>query len=248
MIPITQFSIKLNKDITIKGEYEGDEDTKKVIIFSHGFGVKRDSRGMFTDIGNQLKNQYLLIKFDYVDIDDENNSTTVFPFSIQVKILKKIISFVKDKFSPTEINIIAHSMGCLITGLLDPKDIKKIILLAPPADSSYIRMKEYFTRRKGTVINELGRSKIERSDGTWTYIDADFWPEVKSIDPKKLYINLARNSNVTIIRTTNDKLINKQIFSHIRNILGITYYEIETNHNFEEEGRNKLLRIIKSLL
>lgn len=49
MIRLTQFSIKLD-EIDIKGEYEGNDEYGKVVVFSHGFGVKRDSWGMFNEL------------------------------------------------------------------------------------------------------------------------------------------------------------------------------------------------------
>jgi len=60
MTKLTQFEVKLDKKDVIKGEYEGDADSGRAIIFSHGFGVKRDSWGMFTKLGDLLKSNFLL--------------------------------------------------------------------------------------------------------------------------------------------------------------------------------------------
>lgn len=129
---LTAFTQKLISGIEIKGEYEGNAKSGKIIVFSHGFGVKRDSRGMFNEIGDFLKSKSLIIRFDYNDINKAENLVTVLPYSDQAKILKKVLRFVKDEFQPKEINIISHSMGCLVTGILSPRNIEKIILLSPP--------------------------------------------------------------------------------------------------------------------
>lgn len=59
-----------------------------IVIFSHGFGVGKDDRGLFTDIADSLKN-VKSVMFDYNDIDDEKKQMTVSPFSEQVKRLQK---------------------------------------------------------------------------------------------------------------------------------------------------------------
>lgn len=87
---VTQFEIQTEKGLTVKGEYEGNERTGKLIIFSHGFGVTRDSHGMFTEIGDELKSEYLVVKFDYTIVNKEENWTKVFPYSKQVEMLKAV--------------------------------------------------------------------------------------------------------------------------------------------------------------
>jgi hypothetical protein len=43
-----------------------------IVIFSHGFGVGKDDRGLFTDIADSLKNVESVM-FDYNDIDEAKN-------------------------------------------------------------------------------------------------------------------------------------------------------------------------------
>ena len=51
----------------------GNEKSGKVIIFSHGFGVDRTSKGKFTEFTNALKEDYLCITFDYNQFDSEGS-------------------------------------------------------------------------------------------------------------------------------------------------------------------------------
>jgi len=57
-------------------------------------------------------------------------------------------------------------------------------------------MKEYFSEREGTEINENGLSKIKRSDGKLTYVPENFWKEGVSINPQQLYLDLASKSKI----------------------------------------------------
>jgi len=61
-------------------EITGNVESGKVVFVSHGFGVQRDSRGMFIDIENVLKNDFLGIRFDYNEIQ-KNGNTQVASFS-----------------------------------------------------------------------------------------------------------------------------------------------------------------------
>ena len=43
---------------------------RSVVLFSHGFGVKKDARGMFTDIVQSLGSDYLPVMFDYNGVSE----------------------------------------------------------------------------------------------------------------------------------------------------------------------------------
>lgn len=71
----TNFFLKRTK---VKGEYWGNRETGNVLIFSHGFGVKRDSKGMFTQLAEMLKDKYLIVLFDYVDVKKRRKHCCLF--------------------------------------------------------------------------------------------------------------------------------------------------------------------------
>lgn len=245
---LTQFSIKIKNGITVNGEYEGNENSKKVVIFSHGFGVTRNSHGMFVEIGDLLKDNFIVVRFDYSIVNKEENWTKVYPYSIQVEMLKAVHSFVCNNFHPKETNIIASSMGCLITGLVLLPDIKKVILLASPITTPYQSLKTHFTKRPETIINEESTSIIKRSDGSITYVESDFWKEMKDINPVNLYKELIKNSEITFIRATADQIIKDTNYDEIENITGLKYFEIDGDHDFGGSARGKLLNIISVTL
>lgn len=236
------------KEGGVKGEYWGNEESGKVIIFSHGFGVKRDSRGMFTELAELLKDSYLAVLFDYVDVN-EDGSTTAYSFSKQAEKLKAVIKYVGKQFNPKEVDIIAHSQGCIIVGLVSPADIDKIVLVAGPTSAPGQRMKDYFSQRKGTEINKEGTSKIERSDGTTTLVPSEYWREASEVNPAEMYLRLSKKSKIYFIRALQDQVVVGEDYSLLEGDENIEFIELGGNHDFEGEDRkpflDKMIQILK---
>lgn len=245
---LTQFSIPLTEKITVHGEYEGNTDSKKAIIFAHGFGVKRDSWGMFNELGDRLKDEYLVVRFDFVEILTKENATKVYPLSIQAKMLEAVISYVKNDLQSTELYIIAHSQGCLVTGLLAPENIRKIALLASPVENSYQRFKQYFGSRKDTELNENGLSRIKRSDGSWTFIEFGFWNDLKTTEPVDLFKKLATKTNLYFVRAMQDHVLTDVEYDEIESTKNITYMELPGDHNFAGDARENWLSTMVSIV
>ena len=239
-----EFSIK---DTGVEGEYWGNRDSKKVVIFSHGFGVKRDSRGMFVELARLLEGDYLVVLFDFVTIDDQGN-TNVYAFSEQSKKLKSVIGFVKETFVPEEVNIVAHSQGCVITGITFSEVVDKAILLAGPITPFALKMKEHFSNREGTEINEQGVSTLKRSDGKLTFVHSDFWDEAKNVDPSRLYLRLLDVSDVYFIRALQDRLVVDEDYSLIQSDQRMNLIELDGSHDFEGENRDPLLNKVVKIL
>ena len=218
---------------------------KHIVIFSHGFGVKKDSRGMFSDIVSSLGDGIECVLFDYNIVDESANTITIRPFGEQKNILENIINETKTKNPNAVIDIIAHSQGCIITGLVNPTGIHKVILLAPPFDLKMQKLIELFKQRPGTEINFDGVSKLARNDGTVSIVYKDFWQEAKNINPVDVYSNLASSNDVTMVNANQDEILDKNNYVEIKNAEIIN---IDGNHNFNGEYRNTLLETIKSLM
>lgn len=239
-LSLIQFQLSLDK-IQTKGEYEGNADSGKVIIFSHGFGVKRDSWGMFNELGDRYKPDYLVVRFDYTRILPQENATQVYPLSVQAKMLEQVIAYIREKFKSTEIDIIAHSQGCLVTGILSPHNIHKVILLASPLLPTYHRMIAYFAKREESMIDEKGISRLKRSDGSWTLVGPDFWQEVKTINPIALYQKLAPKTELYCVRALRDEVILDTNVDDLKEIKKLHYLELKGDHNFAGEARQNWL-------
>lgn len=238
--------LKENPDEFLKGIHERMMEPKKhIVIFSHGFGVKKDSRGFFTDISSSLKD-IETVMFNYNEIDKEKKEIRVKQFSKQVVILKDIIENTKSSNPDSVIDIVCHSQGSIIAALAKPFGIRKIILIAPSFDKDIDRMLNIFKSRPGTVINMDGISKLDRADGSTTIIPPEYWTERKDIpNPVDLYNELAKQTALIIINANQDEVLGEVDSSKLENTEVIN---IDGDHNFKNEYRKKLLEILEDKL
>ncbi len=217
--------------LLIEGEYRG-QNSQKVVVFSHGFGVDRHGRGLFDDISKALEEEALVVLFDYSKVSEDRQETRIPSLSNQSRILDKVLRYVQSQFHPEEVDLIAHSQGCVVTGILSPDGISKIVLISSPLEPSYETMKTYFSARPETVINESGESRIKRSDGTVTIVQSDFWRDLNR-DPSFLYDHLASKTRMTLVLADNDQVIGEQNPSWLVDNPHIKVVELPGNHDFD---------------
>lgn len=237
----TEFTLK--EPVVVNGEYIGNEGSGKVLVFSHGFGVLRDSRGMFIQMAKLLKEDYLVVMFDYSEIDPDGNTTTQ-SFSVQARMLKSVLKFTREKFGTEKINVIAHSQGCIITGLVGDSNLDTVILMAAPVSPVGDKIKAYFSQRPETKINEKGVSTIKRSDGSITCIPASYWKDANTTVPSNLFAKMAKKSKVIFIRAKQDQVVTGEDYEVIKNNPDIEFIELKGNHDFSGYLRKPLLRNI----
>ncbi len=243
---LTPFSISLNNGLQIEGEYEGEIESKQAIIFVHGFGVERNARGLFTQLGDALKDDYLVVRFDLNKVLPTETSIKVYSLKTQAKILNEVVQHVRNKFKVETLKVIAHSQGSLVIGTLSPDDISQCVLISPPVESPYLEMKEYFSKRKGTKIDEKGNSLIQRADDSLTVVSKGYWQDVEKIKPVKLMAKLAKKTDLYLIKALNDEVIKNDDHTAIVKNKEITYLELPGDHNFSGGYRQSLLnRIVK---
>lgn len=69
------------------------QERAHTIIFSHGFGVKKDDRGLFSGpegIAESFQNENCeVVLFDYNQIDEEENTITTIPLHMRHKCWNK---------------------------------------------------------------------------------------------------------------------------------------------------------------
>ena len=210
----------------------------KKIVFSHGFGVRADARGMFTDIAAAFP-EYAPVMFDYNTLA-EDGGVVVSPIDKQVKMLEAHVVDI-DEASV----LIAHSQGCIVAALAALPRFRNIILLAPPTAMSMRRVIEKMKQRPGAEINLDGMSKYPRSDGTFTYLSKEYIKSLDGIDTAKIYAKLARRQNVTIIRATNDNVLGETNFD---NLSGIALIDIAADHDFTGDARSLLVGELRKIL
>lgn len=82
----------------IIGRITGNEQSDQILVFSHGFGVKSDSRGMFNLLVDTFKDKYLTVRFHYVIVDDITQETVASSYSEQTEKLLTVINKVQQKY------------------------------------------------------------------------------------------------------------------------------------------------------
>lgn len=213
---------------------------KGIIIFSHGFGVGKDDRGLFNDIALGLGSDFEAIMFSYNEVDELNNTITVKPLSKQAQMLNQQLESAAQKYPGAQINLICHSQGCVVAGIASPV-VDKIILLAPLMSLGFERIIKNFSSREGTVINLEGQSVLAHKDGSKTLIGTEYVKELKAINPTELYEFLAQKNELTIVCATADEVLGAASYEGIDNVRVVG---IKTDHNFTGEARIELVEVI----
>lgn len=207
------------------------------IVCSHGFGVRADDRGLFTDIAQGMPN-HTFITFDYNTVDADGN-ITVAPFGKQSNTLHN-----KIKEAENADTIIAHSQGCITASLTDLDGVERVIFLAPPAELNIETFMRTFDR-PGACIDLAGSSSIPRRDGTTTFVHKDYIDNISSIDIPQLYMQLANRVELIIIRATNDEILGKTQFNYLD---GVQIIDMPASHDFTGEFRLALIDNLRKIL
>lgn len=211
----------------------------KIAICSHGFAMRADSAGMFTDIAVEFPS-YDFKMFDYYDYQS-NGDHTVRSLDDQAKILQQQIDTAPDG----EIVLLCHSQGSTVAGLADLSRVSKVILLAPPIEISRRSLINRMRHRKGAKLNPYGISIIPRSDGTTMTIPVEYMDSVEAHDRMSLYQKMANAKPTIIVRATQDETLGLTDFSSLKNIQVI---DVMANHNFTKEGRDELIQALRGIL
>jgi hypothetical protein len=222
------------------------ETIPHVVVFSHGFGVRKEARGLFTAIAKALPNAKSVL-FDYSPINEASNTLTAKPLNEQALKLRKVINSARAENPGAIIDLVCHSQGCVVAGLVKPRGIRKVIMLTPPDKLSAEDMIERLSERMGVAIDPSVRTRLARTDGSTTVIHPEYWQSLAGIDPVKLYNRLAKFTALRIINARQDEVLGKVTFEGIDP--GISLVTLDGNHNFEdEESRKRILYILQKEL
>ncbi len=213
-----------------------------MILFSHGLGVEKTGRGLFTDISKAL--DVPCVMFDYNRIDVKNKSITISTIDKQVEQLTRQIKKIKGP-----VDLVCHSQGCSIAALIEnlPKNVTSVLFLAPISTMTSQNIMDMFKNRDDTIISRTGSSVLSRQDGSKTIVPPTYWTSLDAVgDVDELYAKLAQKVPLTIIIAGNDELLGNTIYSRTEE-----FAEIHTmkgaDHNFSGLSRKKLLKIFTQL-
>ncbi len=206
----------------------------KTLVFSHGFGVKADSNGLFTQIAAAFPH-YKTVLFDY-NTDLGNGTIELASLTDQAQKLQDRINA-----QSGEVIIVAHSQGCVVAGLADLNTVSKVILLAPPVEMNAERLANKLLKRPGAEINLDGVSKLPRSDGTTTLIPKAYIDSIESVNPIEIYTQIASKVETIIVRSTEDEILG---LTNVNEVPNAKHIDIKANHNFTGTARDELISIL----
>ncbi len=213
-----------------------------VIIYSHGFGVRKDDRGLFTDIAEQFPNARRIM-FDYNPVNEKSNTVTSKPLDDQALKLRKMINNARLDYPNSIIDLVCHSQGCVIAGLVKPRDIRKIIMITPPDEISEASMTAWLNKAMDIEIDTSVRTRLSRGDGSTTVVHPEYWQSLAGVHPVKLYNLLARVTALRMISAKQDDVLGETAFEGIDP--SISHVRLEGNHSFDDpESRKRLLWIL----
>lgn len=214
---------------------------KSIIIYSHGFGVQKTDRGLFTDIADTFPD-IEHIMFDYNQVDEQDNSLTVAPFYVQKQKLADAISNVRASNPGATIDLITHSQGCVIAALLNPDGIRRSIFTAPPSEVSTEGMLKAFGQREGAKVDINGLTSFPRRDGSTTIVPPEYWQSIKDVHAVELYNQFAKITELTIVNANQDEVLQVKDFSELKD--NVKVVDLDANHDFTGEYRPALIQAI----
>jgi hypothetical protein len=220
--------------------------TPHIVIYSHGFGVRKTDRGLFTAIAKALP-EAESVMFDYNPINEKANTLTAKPLNEQVQKLRKVINTTRAEYPGAVIDLVCHSQGCVVAAVLKPRHIRKVIMLTPPDDVSQAVLIDQLSANREEPIDVTARTRLQRADGSTTVIHPDYWQSFEGVYPVKLYNRLAKFTALRIINARQDEILSNATFEGLNP--DVSTVTLEGSHNFEDEAsRQRMLYILQKEL
>lgn len=221
------------------------EDKKHIAIYSHGFGVRKDDKGLLTNIADRLP-EVESILFGYFDIDEEKKTLTIRPISVQAEMLNEVINKAKKDNPDAIIDLICHSQGTVVAAVAKPQGIRKVILLAPVFDMGIQRTLDRYEKEPDAKIDINGVSVLPPSCGLDRFIPADYWSDRAKLNPIESYNSFSKDTELIVINANQDQVLPKCDTSELSE--DIEVINLDGDHNFNSEAREHLIEVIRKKL
>jgi pimeloyl-ACP methyl ester carboxylesterase len=228
-------SIQLFGGVTLEFEL-----APNMVVFSHGFGVRRDGRGMFTEIAQNLPKGYGYVLFDYYEVDEQQHTVRITDFAEQTERLKEVLEWTSAQKGVESVSLIAHSMGCIVAALAHLGSLDKLILLAPPTSIGE-RTRKHFTTKKGAEKHD-DMWVVPCNDGTISIIPESLFDQYETVHAETALLELADERPYKLIVAGSDGVVTDADYSRLAQHSNVQYVELaKANHDFEGSARPLLL-------
>jgi len=226
--------------------YKKYMSTKKhIVIYSHGFGVRKDDNGLLSDIAEHLP-EVESILFDYYDLNEANNELLICPTSHQVNKLNQIINGIRTISPEAVIDLIAHSQGTIVAAMAKPSGIRKFIMLAPVFDMGLERTLFRYRAKPDAQVDINGTSIISYSRGITRIIPKEYWQERINIKPFVEYNVFSEKTEIIVIEAKQDELVPKVDLKELDKRIKVM--QLEGDHGFHVPNRELLINTIRELI
>ena len=214
-----------------------------MVVFSHGFGVDRTSRGLFTDIVKALPPDYGYVLFDYNDIDADGKNIHLSTLQDQQRLLRSIIARLSEQTDVIDISLVAHSMGCVVAALAEPPELKQVVMLAPPLAIGE-QTRAYFTSKPGAK-REGDLWIVPRSDGSTSYIPDALFDELAATQALSALLEYAAVQPFELLIAADDEVLGDVDYNDLALHEAVTAMTIdEADHNFSGASRHTTIAAI----
>jgi len=214
-----------------------------MVVFSHGFGVRRDGRGMFTQIAEALPEGVGYVLFDYNDIDDDNHTVRIMDLVEQTGRLQKVLAWTRDRPGVKSLSLVAHSMGCIVTALTQPTELAKVIFLAPPTSIGE-RTRKYFTTKKGAEKHD-DMWVVPRNDGTVSVVPETFFDQYEQVDAMQVLLDFVAYQPLELVVAAADEVLQDADYEPFAGHPNVQLVNIAgASHDFAGNARNLLITTV----
>lgn len=226
-----------------------DGKVKATVIMVHGFGTnKHETAVYFDDVSTSLvDNNFRVVRFDFSGYGKSEGKQEDACYSKHIVDLHTIIDHIKSNY-PDPIHIFSQSMGCFVTALASPSNIAKTIMTGlPNADTQMIidRVVERFGTRPGAKLDLGGVSLLPRSTGKIQKIGAQFWRDIKDLDPTKITSDYSKKTELLVVHWDNDEIIGKESLEQYDAIPSVKALWLPGNHSVTDPAdRQNFIKIM----
>lgn len=238
---MSQFEITLSDTSRIRGEYRAGSH---VVVFSHGFDVRRDSKGLFSDIAHSLPEHFGFVLFDYHDY--RGDTEYLHTLSEQAAILHQVVAWTKANLHPLELHLVAHSMGCTVASYAAEPSFSSVTYLAPPIHSGS-GLRRFFTTHPGLITHSGHSFTVARRSGKTTHVTEAFLSEFESAQPEMFLRRYAASKPLSIIAAKEDRFMPPSIYDSLRK-QHLAVEVIPGDHNFSDTARAGVCSAVVSKL
>ncbi|MGH7240836.1 MAG: alpha/beta hydrolase [Candidatus Saccharimonadales bacterium] len=219
----------------------------QMVVFSHGFGVRHDARGLFTDIVMVLPKGWGYALFDYDSYDETTKRQHVVGFGTRLQELKAVLDWAGTQKGVATVHLVGHSLGSLTIASLAPETAGEIVLMVPPLTLGS-RFVELYNKRPG-VKHEGHTWSVPRSDGTTTVVDDEAFAELMSIDAEGELAKLAMFRPYTIVLAGTDEVLPDEDYTDLIVMPSVSMQGIDqADHDFSGRAREEVIHIVTNLL